>query len=215
MIVIEILCLFFAISSISAMVTEDQIKLWTNRIGKDCKYSPLSFVDDTTHENYETLRRFKSYLWKIEMYDTKPDGTQIYDSNPLAIMGPGLYLDNGVRMDINDLINGYFLESTIFEDYVLEKNIHGNFKNMHDICRIGIGSESCDIYRGLSSEEKNFVNKIREISRKFKQFFDFLLSIQPNGNPWEIEIPTNIKICTSSCTRPVDNTCLEVKKVGQ
>ena len=164
------LCLLFTLASI---IHVNSGNVTFSKLLENCEDWNQPLMDQETFESYETLRTFEVKQWNIKLYDEK-----------------FTYLNSTIRIDVHDLISGYYLENAIFTYKVIKgKGWLSNF----------------------TTEEKAIIFQIRQIMRKYS---DFCSTLKPssNQNPKKVRFPSKIKICTSVCDRKVD-FCLELKKV--
>ena len=101
------------------------------------------------------------------------------------------YLNSTIIADVHDLISGDCFKDAVFKD---------------DYCWSGDWS-TC-----LSPEEKQFVNKIGMIRKKFKDLSTVLNSTIIEDQK-TVQFPSQLKICTSKCGRRAD-LCLHLEKIG-
>ena len=102
------------------------------------------------------------------------------------------YLNSTIIADVHDLINGDCFKDAVFKD---------------DYCNWSRARSTC-----LSSEEKHFVKKIEMIRKKFEDLSTVLNSTYKE-DPKTVQFPSQLKICTSRCSRRAD-LCLHLEKIG-
>ena len=132
-------CFLFTLASIASIIPVNSGNVTFSKILDDCEDWSHPFIDQETHESYESVLAFEAKKWNIKLYDEKLT-----------------FLNSTVIMDAHDLISGYYFENANFNYKVIKRQLSSSLRNFTD-------EEKAVIYK-----IRNIVRKLNDFCSNLK-----------------------------------------------